>query len=104
VTAWIVFVLAGIGTYAIRASGVVLLREENKIPGSLRRALILVGPAAMGAIIGNTLLLDGGEWRAFGAWHIAGGIAAIVGYWRRSMGWPLLVGGAAFALLVALGA
>ena len=32
-----------------------------------------------------------------------GAVAVIVGLWRRSMGWPLLVGGTAFAILVALG-
>jgi branched-subunit amino acid transport protein len=100
---WLIFLLAGIGTYLIRISGVILLKDEDRIPVPVRRALRMVGPAAMGAIIVNSLFLDQGEWRAFGAWHIAAAVAIGVALWRRSQGWSMLAGAIAFAVLIATG-
>ncbi len=100
---WVTFVLAGIGTYLIRFSGIALMRNEERIPPLVRRALRMIGPAAMGAIVGNALLLDHGTWRPFGAWHIAALAALAAGAWKRSLGLTLLVGGAVFAVLLALG-
>ena len=102
-TVWIAFVLAGIGTYLIRASGVVLLRNPDRIPPLVQRGLRMIGPAAMGAIIGTSLLLDDGQWRAFGAWHIAAVVAVAVAAWKRSMGWAIVAGASAFAVLLLLG-
>lgn len=100
---WLIFLLAGVGTYLIRISGVILLKDEDRIPVPVRRALRMVGPAAMGAIIVNSLFLDQGEWRAFGAWHIAAAVAIGVALWRRSQGWSMLAGAIAFAVLIATG-
>ena len=100
---WLIFLFAAIGTYLIRISGVVLLKDPDKIPVPVRRALTMVGPAAMGAIIVNALFLDHGEWRAFGAWHIAAVVAIGVALWRRSQGWSMLAGAIAFAALIATG-
>ncbi len=102
-TIWLVFILAAIGTYAIRASGIAILGDENRVPPLVRRALRMIGPAAMGAIVGNSLLLDHGEWRPFGAWHVAALAALAVGVWRRSLGFTMLAGAGAFAALLALG-
>jgi len=100
---WVVFALAGIGTYLIRLSGIALLANEERIPPLVRRALRMIGPAAMGAIVGNSLLLDHGAWRPFGVWHVASLVALAVGVWRRSLGLTLLAGAAAFAALLLLG-
>ena len=100
---WLIFLFAAIGTYLIRISGVVLLRDPDKIPAPVRRALTMVGPAAMGAIIVNSLFLDQHEWRAFGAWHIAAAVAIVVAVWRRSQGWSMLAGAVTFAALIASG-
>jgi branched-subunit amino acid transport protein len=97
---WLIFLFAGIGTYLIRISGVILLKDEERIPVPVRRALRMVGPAAMGAIIVNSLFLDHGEWRAFGAWHIAAAVAIGVALWRRSQGWSMLAGALAFAVVL----
>ena len=98
---WLIFLFAGIGTYLIRISGVILLKDEERIPVPVRRALRMVGPAAMGAIIVNALFLDEGEWRAFGPWHIAAAVTIGVALWRRSQGWSMLAGAVAFAALIA---
>jgi len=103
VSVWLIFLFAAIGTYLIRISGVVLLRDPERIPAPVRRALTMVGPAAMGAIIVNALFLDHQEWREFGPWHIAAAVAIGVALWRRSQGWSMLAGAVAFAALVASG-
>lgn len=97
------FVLAGIGTYLIRLSGVTLLGNGRELPEAATKTLKLIAPAALAAIIANSLLLDGGEWRGFGAWQLAATVAVGVALWSRSMGWTLLAGAAAFAVLLALG-
>lgn len=102
-TVWLVVAAAAIGTYLIRLSGVVLLRDPERIPEPVRRALRMVAPAAMGAIIVNSLFLDAGEWRAFGAWHLAALVAIAVALWRRSQGWSMVAGAVAFAVLLIAG-
>lgn len=102
-TVFLIFVAAGIGTYLIRVSGIALLSDPEKLPPRLRRALALVAPTALGAIIVNSLFLDEGQWRAFGAWHIAAAVAIGVALWRRSAGWAMSAGAAAFALLLLAG-
>lgn len=102
-TIWLIVIGAGLGTYLIRLSGIMLLRDEDRIPKPVKRALRQVGPAAMGAIIASALFLDHGEWRAFGAWHLAALVAIGVAAWKRSQGWSMLAGGLAFVVLLAAG-
>jgi len=100
---WLIVILAGVGTYLIRASGLLFFRDEEKIPPIVRRALRMIGPAAMGAIIGNALFLDDGGWRAFGAWHIAALVALGFAVWRRNLALTMLAGAGAFAVLLLWG-
>lgn len=102
-TIWLVFILAAVGTYAIRVSGIALFRDEERIPPLVRRALRMIGPAALGAIVGNSLLLDHGAWRPFGAWHVAAIVALGAAAWKRNLGLTMLAGATAFALLRAFG-
>ncbi|WP_062389701.1 AzlD domain-containing protein [Demequina iriomotensis] len=102
-TAFLVFTAAAIGTYLIRLSGVSLLGGDRELPPPVARALGLVGPAAMAAIVANALLLDGGEWRGFGAWHLAAIVATGIALWKRSMGVTIAAGAAAFAALLLAG-
>jgi len=102
-TIWLVFALAAVGTYAIRLSGIAILGDEERVPPLVRRALRMIGPAAMGAIVGNSLVLEDGAWRPLGAWHLAALAALAVGVWRRSLGWTMLAGAGAFTVLLALG-
>ncbi|MDE0571874.1 AzlD domain-containing protein [Demequina sp. B12] len=102
-TAFIVFTVAAAGTYLIRLSGIALLGGDRELSPRVRKALSLVAPAAMAAIIANSLFLDGGQWRAFGAWHLAAAVAVGVALWKRSMGWTLSAGAAVFAALLLAG-
>jgi len=103
VTVFLTFTAVAIGTYLIRLSGIALLSNPEKLPPRLRRALGLVAPTAMGALIVNTLFLDAGQWRALGAWHVAAAAAIGVALWKRSSGWAMALGAAAFALLLVAG-
>lgn len=102
-TVFFVFLVAGIGTYLIRVSGIALLSDPERLPPRLRRALALVAPTALGAITVNSLFLDAGQWRAFGAWHVAAVVAIGVAIWRRSAGWAMTAGALAFAILLIAG-
>lgn len=77
---FVAFVIAGIGTYLIRLSGILLLGGNREFPQSVTKTLHLIGPAALAAII-------------------ASGVALC----KRSMGWTLVVGAISFAVLLALG-
>ena len=100
---FLIFTAVAVGTYIIRISGIVLLSNPEKLPRRLRRALGLVAPTAMGAILVNSLFLDEGQWRAFGAWHLAAAAAIGVALWKRSAVWAMSLGAAAFALLLVAG-
>ncbi|SEJ63409.1 AzlD domain-containing protein [Demequina mangrovi] len=102
-TAFLVFTFAAIGTYLIRLSGISLLGGDRDLPPAVTRALNLVGPAAMAAIVANSLLLDGTEWRALGAWHLAAVVATGVALWKRTMGVTIAAGAVAFAALLLAG-
>jgi len=97
---WLIFILAAIGTYAIRVSGLALFRDEDRMPPPVRRALRMIGPAAMGAIVGSSLLLDNGAVRPFGAWHVAAFAAVALAAWKRSLALTMLGGAAVFAVLL----
>ena len=102
-TVFFIFLAAAVGTYVIRVSGIALLSDPEKLPPLLRRALALVAPTALGAIIVNSLFLDEGQWRSFGAWHLAAVVAIGVALWRHSAGWAMTAGAVAFALLLVVG-
>ncbi len=99
----LIFLAAAVGTYAIRISGILLLGRGRRLPARVERSLRLVGPAAMAAIVANSLLLDEGGWRGFGAWHLAALVAIGVAVWRRSSGVTMLAGAVAFAALLLAG-
>jgi len=103
VSVLLIFTAVAVGTYLLRISGIVLLSNPEKLPPRLRRALGLVAPTAMGAILVNSLFLDEGQWRSFGAWHLAAAVAIGVALWKRSAGWAMSLGAASFALLLVAG-
>lgn len=73
-------VLVGLGSLAIRASGIVLL-GGRELSEPTMRALRLVAPAVLGGLVAQTLLLEEGTVRALDSWHVAALVAGVVG-WR----------------------
>ncbi|WP_291379547.1 AzlD domain-containing protein [Demequina sp.] len=100
---FLIFTVVAVGTYLVRVSGIALLSNPEKLSPRVRRALGLVAPTAMGAIIVNSLFLDEDGWREFGAWHLGAAVAIAVALWKRSSGWAMSLGAAAFALLLLAG-
>ena len=95
-------VAVAVGTFLIRASMIAALGRVTLGERTLR-ALGLIAPAVLAALVAQTLLLEGRELRAPDEWHVAALIAAAVALRTRSMGWTLAVGMAALWLLLALG-
>ncbi len=102
-TALILFLLASALTFGIKYAGIALFAGDRELSPGWARTLELAGPAAMAAIAANTLLLSGGEFRSFGAWHLMALCAATVAIWKRDTNWILLGGAVAFALFRLLG-
>ncbi len=100
---WLLVLLTGVGTYLLRLSAIALVSDGRQIPPRMEQALRLVAPAVLAALVANSLLLQGGDWRAFGAWHGAAIVAALVAIRFRSAAWTLLAGMVAVWLFAALG-
>jgi branched-subunit amino acid transport protein len=58
VTAYVVFVVAGIGTYLARSSFILAI-GERKLPDSVELALRNIGPAVLAALAASLLTADG---------------------------------------------
>jgi branched-subunit amino acid transport protein len=81
---WMIIIAAGIGTYALRASFIVL-GDRLKIPPLVEGALQYVAPAAFAAI-SIPLVLGGDGFADFGddVPRIVAGIAAGLVVWKRN--------------------
>ncbi len=98
-TTWAVVVLAGIGTWAMRAS-LILAFGRWDIPPVLERAFRYVGPAVMAAIALPGLFVPDGQFTPFDP-RVAGGIVAAVVAWRtHSLPLTLLAGVTVTGLLL----
>ena len=97
-TPLVMFAIAGVGIYLIRISGVVLLAGDRELPLGAAKALRLVAPAAITAVVASAVLLDHGSVRVFSAWHAAALIAIGVALWKRNIALTIAVGALAFAL------
>jgi branched-subunit amino acid transport protein len=59
-TAWLVIVAVGLGTYAFRAVTFAVVAARG-LPAWAERPLAFVGPAALGALVGGMLLTSHGR-------------------------------------------
>ena len=90
-----------VGTYLIRVSMIAALGRVT-LGERTMRALGLIAPAVLSALVAQTLLLDGQEVRSFDQWHLAAIAAAGMALWTRSIGWALGAGMAALWALLLL--
>lgn len=95
-TAWLVVVLVGLGTYGFRALtfGVV---GERGLPDWTHRPLSFVGPAAIGSLVGGMLLTELGRIEVAGPAEVVSAVAAFVAVRRTGnvvhalvVGFPVL--------------
>lgn len=99
-TLLLVILVAGIGTYLIRALSLVW-GSRAQLPGWLTRWLTFVTPAVLGALLGPALFVPDGQWIA--PWNNPALLAAIptaaVAWVSRNMLLTVLAGVVCFAVM-----
>ena len=97
-TAWTAIVLAGVGTFAMRASFLLAARRLADVPPSVQRVLRQIPPAALASIVVPAFLRPAGDLGVHPE-LAAGVLAGLVGWRTKSTALTLVVGmGALFAL------
>jgi len=96
---WWVFIVGGVGTYALRASVWVLLPAARQLPRWVSQALALLPAAALAALVAPALLAPGGELDLIGPRAIAGALALAVAIKTRNVLATLATGFVAAVLL-----
>lgn len=99
---WATILLAGAGTFAMRASFLLAARRLATVPPGVDRILRQIPPAALAAIVVPALLRPGGELGIVQARLAAGLVAAVVAWKTRSSAITLVVGIGLLSLLEAL--
>ncbi len=102
-TFWWVMIVSGLATFAIRLSFILLIGEREVAPWA-RRALRLVPPAVLTAIIVPEMLLPGGELDVSlsNGRLLAGALAALVAWRTRNVVLTIVVGMVALWLFKAV--
>jgi branched-subunit amino acid transport protein len=98
-TTWAAIVLAGAGTYALRASFLAAARRLVDLPPLVERVLRQIPPAVLAALTVPALVRPGGELDLWQPRLLAGVVAGIVSWRTRSIALTLVVG---MALLVGI--
>jgi len=90
---WFIMIMAGVITYGIRLSFIIIFGNKN-ISDTVRRALNYVPPAVLTAIIFPELFLNGGslEVSLTNMRLIAGILAALVAWRTKNVVLTILVG------------
>ncbi len=89
---WTAIVLAGIGTYAMRASFLVFAHRLADVPPSVQRLLRQIPPAALAAIVVPAFLRPDGELDLWQPRFLAGVVAALIAWRTRNIALTLVVG------------
>lgn len=101
-TAFLVFLLAGIGVYLARASFIVIV-GERLLPDWAERMLRNVGPAVLAALITSLLLTDGIVAFVTDVAEVVAVLVAIpVALKTRNFAWTFAAGMVAFWIVRAL--
>jgi len=101
---WLVIIAAGVITYAIRLSFILLFGKMN-VPVVIQKALRYVPPAVLSAIVFPELLVQENRLNLSlnNARLIAGVLAALIAWRTKSILLTILVGMAALLILQFLG-
>jgi len=96
---WVAIVLAGAGTFAMRASFLVFAHRLTDVPPQIQRLLRQIPPAALASIVVPALLRPEGSIDLTQPRLVAGVVAGLVAWRTRNIALTL---GAGMALLMAL--
>jgi branched-subunit amino acid transport protein len=100
-TVWAAVALAGVGTYAIRASFLFLFEYLGTVPARVETALGMVPAAVLSALVVPAILAPGGTVVVAGNGRlVAGAAAALVAWYTENILATVLVG---LAVLMGLG-
>ena len=102
VTAWIVIVLGGIGTFAIRGSLLLFASRLAELPDATRELLRMIPAAALAALVAPAVLRADGEVVLLGPRPLAALVALGIAWWTRSVFLTIAVGLVAVVALEAL--
>jgi branched-subunit amino acid transport protein len=97
--AWLTILLAGAGTFAMRASFLALAGRLTELPPAAQRVLRQIPPAALAALVLPALLRPEGQLDLWQPHLAAGALAALVSWRTRSIVATLVIGLATLALL-----
>lgn len=89
---WVAIVLAGIGTYAMRASFLVFAHRLADVPPGVQRLLRQIPPAALASIVVPALLRPEGQLDLWQPRFLAGVVASLVAWKTRNIALTLAVG------------
>lgn len=101
-TTWFVIVVAGVGTFAMRASFLVAARRMAVLPPRVRRVLRQIPPAALAALVLPAMVAPEGTVDLAQAQLPAGVLAALVAWRTRNVALTLVVGMGALVAIRAL--
>lgn len=90
--AWVAIVLAGAGTYAMRASFLVFAHRLADVPPGVQRLLRQIPPAALAAIVVPALVRPDGQVDLLQPRLLAGVVAGLVAWRTRNIALTLAVG------------
>ena len=89
---WLAILLAGAGTYAMRASFLLAADRLARVPPGIERLLRQIPPAALASLVLPALLRPHGELDLFSPRLVAGVIAALVAWRTHNVAATLVVG------------
>ena len=89
---WITILLAGAGTFAMRASFIAAANRLVDVPPWAQRILRQIPPAALASIVLPALVRPEGDLDITHPRFIAGIIAAFVAWWTNSVVATLVIG------------
>ena len=89
---WVAIVLAGAGTYAMRASFLAFATRFVHLPPLAQRVLRQIPPAVLAALVLPSLVRPTGELDLWQPRLLAGVLAAVVSWRTRNVGLTLVVG------------
>lgn len=91
-TIWVVILVAGAGTYSMRASFLAVAHRMATVPAGVTRILRQIPPAALAAIILPALVRPEGHLDLLQPQLLAGAVAALIAWRTRNVGLTLIVG------------
>lgn len=91
-TVWVVIVCAGLLTFSVRGSFLLVAGRLESLPESARQVLRMIPAAALAALVAPAILRDDGGLTVFGPRVLAGALALVVAFRYRNILLTIAVG------------